>query len=185
MIQFQCKELKQDKKNIQKHQVFFYSNDVSRFPYNFWVLLPEKNTLRVNSQKELKKVMLHSWELTWHSPWKWMLWNSYDRFLLGAWPIFRGQWLLVLGSVDVSPSSLSPESNLVRLIFIQGIIKDSTVQSDPGNPSMPKTGEVPGPRHSGCSWCIPPLPNWENLRWISRVHPFGTAPTNQFTPPRV
>lgn len=38
-----------------------------------------------------------------------------------------------MGTNMTSPV-ISPESNLVRLIFIQRIIKDSTVQSDPGNP---------------------------------------------------
>ena len=131
--------------------------------------------------------MLHSWELTWHSPWKWMLWNSYDRFLLGAWPIFRGQWLLVLGSVDVPKSSVHRHCLRKRTSSVSSSSNGSsrTARSRVilGTHRCQKQEEVPGtgPRHSGCSWCIP-ASQLGKPWWISLVHPLGTAPTNQFTP---
>ena len=57
---------------------------------------------------------------------------------------------------------ISPESNLVRLIFIQGIIKDSTVQSDPANPSMQQQERYKAPPTQVAVDAFQ-LPNWESL----------------------
>lgn len=54
---FNLRNSNRKKNNIQKHQVFFYSNDVSRFPYKFWVFCRRKKMSHSAGQfaKRIKK----------------------------------------------------------------------------------------------------------------------------------